>query len=197
MLISAAPVSVSVSWECLAPVSHIKAPLCLKQAHLVWLMSLLAMYVCVYAEGSLKENGNKTKHRWDLTECSFSTHYSELALKASSPQKLSMLLPMPRVHTHACVFVCAVLTVPFIAHLATLSFYHCLAPLTSQRDNIRAFYRIIPLLKRKLFSCAAHWPSISHIHYIYILVMWQMLLTKRFTLYTLCAHIPRRQILTS
>lgn len=47
VLVPAAPVSVSVSSGCLAAVSHIKAPLCLKQAHLVWLMSLLATYVCV------------------------------------------------------------------------------------------------------------------------------------------------------
>lgn len=47
MLVCFAPVSVSVSTGCLAAVSHIKAPLCLKQAHLVWLMSPLAMYVCV------------------------------------------------------------------------------------------------------------------------------------------------------
>ena len=143
----------------------------------------VCLCLCVHGEGSLKENGNKTKHRWDLTESSFSAHYSELALKASSAQKLSMLLPLPCVCAHTCVYVCAVITVPFIAHLATLLFHHCLAPLTSQRDNIRAFYRIIPLLKRKLFSCGAHWPSISHIHYIYILVMWQMLPTKRSILY--------------
>lgn len=112
--------------------------------------------VCAYAEGSLKENGNKTKHRRDLNECLFSARYSELALKASSAQKPSMLLPVPCVCEHVHVRVCVVLTVLFIAHLATLLFYHCLAPLTSQRDNIRAFYRIIPLLKRKLFSCGAH-----------------------------------------
>lgn len=140
-------------------------------------------------KGLWRKNGNKTKHRWDLTECSLSARYSELALKASSAQKLSMPLPAPSVYAlvRAWVCVCVVLTVPFIAHLATLLFYHCLAPLTSQRDNIRAFYRIIPLLKRKLFSGGAQWPSISHTHthtqYIYILVMWQMLLTKRLILY--------------
>lgn len=46
MLVFAALNSASVSRGCLAAVSHIKAPLCLKQAHLVWLMSTSCIGVC-------------------------------------------------------------------------------------------------------------------------------------------------------
>lgn len=97
--------------------------------------------------------------RQNTDESSLSVHFlhphSEPVLKASSAQKLSTPLPARSVRTPICVHVRVVLTVPFIAHLAALLFYHCLAPLTLLRDNIRAFYRIIPLLKRKLFSCGA------------------------------------------
>lgn len=149
--------------SCLGDVSHIKVSLCLKQAHLVWLMRLFTTYGCVCL---LKGLWKKLVTRQNTDETSLSAHfslcYSQLTLKASSAQKLSVLLPVCVVCV--CMRVCVVLTVPFIAHLAALLFYHCLAPLTSQRDNIRAFYRIIPLLKRKLFSWGARWPSISYVH---------------------------------
>lgn len=61
--------------------------------------------LCVYAEGSLKENGNKTKHRRDLNECLFSARYSEPALKGRGAQKPSMLLPVPCACERVCVCV--------------------------------------------------------------------------------------------